>query len=538
MKATCLCVAAVFLVCLAGPACPQTYNDNPPDHVVKLIFIHHSTGENWLADGYGNLGIELGANNYFVSDTNYGWGPNNIGDRTDIPDWVEWFSSADTPTYMNALFNESSQNCSYSRTLSDPGGENEIVMFKSCFPNSALEGNPDDPPDPDGWLTVGHAKWVYNEILQYFQAHPEKLFVVITAPPLSDPTYAANARAFNNWLYYDWLASYTQTNVAVFDFYNVLTHANAHHRYVSATDQIEHVAIPGANTLYYPSGDDHPNAAGSQKATAEYVPLLNIFYNRWNPPGYSIDPTSVTVPKEGGTGDVSVTACSGCSWTSTVNDSWLHCTAGCSGTDSGTLSYSVDANSGNPPRTGTITIAGRTFTVHQNGLCWYCDYFDDDILSPDWNYLKGDWWESDGFLQGWNTRKAIAVASPAFDGCDNCTVSASMRTDGGYANKISLLGWYQDKWNSIELMMKEEKDKWILKQRVDRTVVRKAKAVAPIEPGVDYDVRIVFDGSDFQVLVDEVLLMTMPAAAGSAPYGTVGFQSKGTTGSFGFVEVN
>ncbi|HSQ39270.1 MAG TPA: hypothetical protein VLM78_03850, partial [Anaerolineales bacterium] len=76
----------------------QANHLNPPDQVVKLIFIHHSTGENWLTDGYGNLGRTLDQNNYFVSDTNYGWGPDSIGDRTDIPNWVEWFSGSNTPT--------------------------------------------------------------------------------------------------------------------------------------------------------------------------------------------------------------------------------------------------------------------------------------------------------------------------------------------------------------------------------------------------------------------------------------------------------
>lgn len=66
----------------------QTDNPNPPRTIVKLIFIHHSTGANLLADGYGNLGKTLGQNNYFVSDTHYGWGPNSIGNRTDIPDWL------------------------------------------------------------------------------------------------------------------------------------------------------------------------------------------------------------------------------------------------------------------------------------------------------------------------------------------------------------------------------------------------------------------------------------------------------------------
>lgn len=91
----------------SAPALQQTDNPNPPDHVVRLIFIHHSTGENWLRDDYGGLGQALANNNYYVSDTNYGWGPNSIGDRTDIPDRLEWFASADTPTYLEAVYNES-----------------------------------------------------------------------------------------------------------------------------------------------------------------------------------------------------------------------------------------------------------------------------------------------------------------------------------------------------------------------------------------------------------------------------------------------
>jgi len=264
---------------LPGPT-PQTDNPNPPDHVVKLIFIHHSTGENWLTDGYGNLGRVLGQNNYFVSDTNYGWGPDAIGDRTDIPNWTEWFRSGETPTYMSALFNESGQNSSYTRSLPDPGGENQIIMFKSCFPNSELDGNPTDPAGTYEDMTVSGAKYVYNEILKYFATRPDKLFVVITAPPVSNPEYAANARAFNQWLMNDWLRenNYTQNNVAVFDFYNVLTDPNSHHRFNSG--EIEHI-VGGSNTLYYPSDDDHPSVVGSQKATEEFVPMLNIFYHRW-----------------------------------------------------------------------------------------------------------------------------------------------------------------------------------------------------------------------------------------------------------------
>jgi hypothetical protein len=275
-------VAGVLLTAVAARPVPLQAGDNPnpPGGIVKLIFIHHSTGENWLTDGYGDLGRTLDENNYFVSDTNYGWGPDAIGDRTDIPNWTEWFASESTPIYMDALLNETGQHSSYTRTLSDPGGENEIILFKSCFPNSALEGSPNDSPDPDGWLSVGHAKYVYNEILGYFATRPDKLFVLITAPPLSDSTYAENARTFNQWLLNDWLNenNYELNNVFVFDFYNVLTGPDAHHRYNNG--QLEYI-LGGQNTLRYPSGDDHPSEEGSRKATEEFIPLLNLHYNRW-----------------------------------------------------------------------------------------------------------------------------------------------------------------------------------------------------------------------------------------------------------------
>ena len=87
---------------------------------------------------------------------------------------------------------------------------------------------------------------------------------------------------------------------------------------------------------------------------------------------YSIDPTSADFSASGGTGSVDVTTQSGCAWTATSNDSWIHITSGSSGTGSGTVNYSVDENTGSA-RTGTMTIAGQTFTVNQagSGGCTY-----------------------------------------------------------------------------------------------------------------------------------------------------------------------
>jgi hypothetical protein len=276
---------AVFLLSVSLAARPSQAiipDTRPPDKVVKLIFIHHSCGENWLADDNGGLARSLQENNYFVSDTNYGWGPDSIGDRTDILDWSEWFLGPNSPTYMNALYHENGINSPYERFLEDPGGENQIILFKSCFPNSELEGNPDDPPTQEEGLTVGHAKYIYNQLLTYFATRPDKLFVVITAPPVRSRAHAKNARAFNDWLVKDWLSEnqYVYHNVAVFDFHAVLTGPDNHHRVVD--NVIQHVTVAGMNTAYYVEwNDDHPSREGNLKATEEFVPLLNAFYHYW-----------------------------------------------------------------------------------------------------------------------------------------------------------------------------------------------------------------------------------------------------------------
>lgn len=260
------------------------FDASPPDSTQKLIFIHHSCGENWLSDDNGGLGYALGENNYFVSDTNYGWGPNGIGDATDIPDWLRWFRSDETPTITNALYNEFSNNWYgwqyFDRPMADPGGENDIVLFKSCYPNSELWGSPDDPAGDYADWTVAGAKYVYNELLQYFLQHPEKLFVVITAPPNLNRETGENARAFNNWLVNDWLMPYSGTNVAVWDFYAVLSDKDNHHRFIDG--EIEYTNEHGNGTAAYDSwGDPHPNTKGNTKATEEFVPMLNIYVNRW-----------------------------------------------------------------------------------------------------------------------------------------------------------------------------------------------------------------------------------------------------------------
>jgi hypothetical protein len=81
---------------------------------------------------------------------------------------------------------------------------------------------------------------------------------------------------------------------------------------------------------------------------------------------YSIRPGSASFPALGGTGTVTVTAnYSSCPWEAvSLAPSWLTVTAGATGTGSGSVTYALADNPGEP-RSGELTIAGRSFTVTQ-----------------------------------------------------------------------------------------------------------------------------------------------------------------------------
>lgn len=80
---------------------------------------------------------------------------------------------------------------------------------------------------------------------------------------------------------------------------------------------------------------------------------------------YSLSSTTESVTAAGGTGAITVTAPSGCSWTATSSATWLTVTAGATGSGNGTVQYSAAAHTGTSPRSASLTVATRTVTVNQ-----------------------------------------------------------------------------------------------------------------------------------------------------------------------------
>ena len=86
-------------------------------------------------------------------------------------------------------------------------------------------------------------------------------------------------------------------------------------------------------------------------------------------PMFMLNPASANFSVSAGAGTVTVTAPnSTATWTAVSNSSFLTIASSASGTGNGTVSYSVAANTTGSVRTGTLTIAGLTFTVNQSAL--------------------------------------------------------------------------------------------------------------------------------------------------------------------------
>lgn len=85
---------------------------------------------------------------------------------------------------------------------------------------------------------------------------------------------------------------------------------------------------------------------------------------------YSLAATSQAMSVNGGTGSVAVTSPAGCAWTAGSHDAWLTVTSGATGNGPGSVGFKAAPNNQTSLRSGTLTIAGATFTVTETA-CGY-----------------------------------------------------------------------------------------------------------------------------------------------------------------------
>lgn len=123
---------------------------NPPQKL-NVLFIHHSCGGQLLADigeeyeyarciykGHengGELRKKLMDAGFAVNEASYG---SVVGDKTDLFDWEPKFRK-EMKRILDTRMNDATFN----------GTEvNDVVVFKSCYPNNRFEAEEDHPPAP------------------------------------------------------------------------------------------------------------------------------------------------------------------------------------------------------------------------------------------------------------------------------------------------------------------------------------------------------------------------------------------------------
>src|SRR5262249_4457451 len=79
----------------------------------------------------------------------------------------------------------------------------------------------------------------------------------------------------------------------------------------------------------------------------------------------TISPLTQAFDAAGGFGSVKVLSTSSCGWTAKSNDNFITITDAGSGIGNGVVRYFVAANTTGAQRTGTLAVAGQTFTVTQ-----------------------------------------------------------------------------------------------------------------------------------------------------------------------------
>lgn len=218
----------------------------------NVIFLHRSTGSNLIEQGA--LRQKLSAAGFWLSDHGY----NEEGLRTPNGTWTGYsYRLPGNGTDPDGLANIFAQPVlplpvnTFSALL-----QYEVIAFKSCFPNSNIRSDEQ----------FGRFQKYYRSIRERAEQYPDKIFILLTTPPLNpaetDAAAAARARAIANWLQSDEFLQ-GHPNFFVFDLYGYLAEKDA--------------TAPDANMLaqvYRDGTDSHPNRVANERIGPIFVDFV------------------------------------------------------------------------------------------------------------------------------------------------------------------------------------------------------------------------------------------------------------------------
>lgn len=87
---------------------------------------------------------------------------------------------------------------------------------------------------------------------------------------------------------------------------------------------------------------------------------------------YGVSPSTLNFSSAANSGSITITAPTGCAWSTVTTASWITITSGNSGSGNGTVSFQIQANTGTSPRTRSIVVAGKPVLITQSGTSSTC----------------------------------------------------------------------------------------------------------------------------------------------------------------------
>lgn len=223
------------------------------DDFTNIVFLHHSVGKNLIQQGavrerFSQAGYEFWDHGYNFSTGLVRPGGNRTGYSYVIPD-----DNTD-PDGLAKVFEQRV----YAVPLNAFSGllQHDVIAFKSCFPVSDIRSDEQ----------LEEYKAHYLRIRKVVDAHPDRIFIVVTQPPLNpaatDPGGAVRARALANWLTSGEFLN-GHPNLFAFDFFGYLAEGDP-----AASD------FNMLRAEYREGGDSHPNELANQEVAPIFIDFI------------------------------------------------------------------------------------------------------------------------------------------------------------------------------------------------------------------------------------------------------------------------
>ena len=162
--------------------------------------------------------------------------------------------------------------------------------------------------------------------------------------------------------------------------------------------------------------------------------------------------------------------------------------------------------------------------------CAYGDNFNDGVLT--WTEIKPIVTEAGGVLSlapAPGKKKAAGSSDPVFTGCQNCTNTfTGVSLSGGVGGKTFLNSQWTDKRNTVQLILKQDIGKAVLKVKIGGVIIAKNKAFVTLAPNTPYEFAISYDGTTLTATMDGTPIITLTPSQ-PIPSGLVEIESKNQT---------